>query len=70
MAKKNLYRDYIPWSVLENHLLMLRQNASIEMATANGLQEVGKAQGKVLAYNGLLNLPEVLMMREDTELTT
>lgn len=65
MAKRTNYEDYIPWPLLKNHLLMLRQHAFNETLNASGLQEMGKAQGKALAFDSLLNLPELLMIREE-----
>lgn len=61
---RNDYKTAIPWKVLENYLLLLRQHAFMESVSAEGLQAVGKCQGRALAYNELLNLPETLALRE------
>jgi hypothetical protein len=61
---RNNYKTSIPWKVLENYLLLLRQHAFMDTLTADGLQAVGKCQGKAMAYNELLNLPETLELRE------
>jgi hypothetical protein len=64
MAKRNQYRDHIPWRVLEQYLYELRDSAFTEFMKAEGLQAVGQAQGAALAFNKLLNLPETLELRE------
>lgn len=63
MAKKN-YRHSIPWKVLENYFLIRRQDAFMQSLEAEGLREVGLCQGKAMAFNDLLNLPETLELRE------
>lgn len=67
MAKRNEYKVVIPWKVLENYLLVLREKAFFDSLHSEGLQGVGQAQGKALAYNGLLNLPETLYMRDNED---
>lgn len=64
MPKRNQYKDHIPWPVLENYLLILREKAFFKSLSAEGLQDVGKSQGEALAYNNLLNLPETLFLRD------
>lgn len=67
MAKRNNYQEYIPWRVLEQYLFDERDKAFTEFMRAEGLQAVGQAQGKALALNALLNLPEMLDLREQVE---
>jgi hypothetical protein len=67
VARTTNYHDHIPWKVLENYLLVLREKAFFRSLSAEGLQDVGKCQGEALAYNNLLNLPETLFLRDNEE---
>lgn len=56
------------WRDIEEHLRSLAPAMVIDMANAEGLQEMGQAQGRYQMLLKLLNLPQTLAALEQDEL--